>query len=569
MQLDTLIGVQSDRSRAAPMAWDREPLVGRPAVASSARLVPKPRNCPLALMPQTSSRRPEAGGDPAASPRAARLRVSQHVGVHLRVERSCPLPKTHNRLRQTHDLWHELQAAYPDADEFVTKLNASLTAARSVTFVLQKELSHQPWFDDWYGPWQERMRADPLMRWLVEARNAVEKQGDLDTASVALVSLLLTDDERLLDRLEVPPLASPAEVAQVVKLTELPGRIRDQAVLAVERRWTVPELADGELLDTLAHCYGVLAGLVSEAHERMGVRMQTFGGEEHGARHDRRPHPSGRLPCMLSTAEARTAYWHLGERSLMHHVTKMVERAGPDALEQAAGRYGIGGGQHGLMPGLSPRHRAAAMHALGKRMLEVDGFHRTFAWLYRDDKQVAMLVLDPEDQQDKVVKIRRLAQEVQRTGADTVLLTTEAWLAPEVDDEDPRATCERASGRIAARSWPPISCAGRAITRRGSRSSAATTTAAWYSATPRSSRTSLLCRCSPRSYASGRRGRPSVRDGSSAAIGRAGASGRRPDELAASNAFRQLAAARSAAHGTCSTSAPYLPRRSRDQYWSS
>jgi len=161
------------------------------------------------------------------------LRVGHHIGVQLRVERSCPLPKTHTRLRQTHDLWHEMQAAYSDADEFLTKLNACLTAARSVTFVLQKELSHQAWFDDWYGPWQERMRADPRMRWLVDARNVVEKQGDLDAASVAFVSLLLTDDEQLLDRFEVPPLASPAEVAQVIKLTELPARIRDQAVVTV------------------------------------------------------------------------------------------------------------------------------------------------------------------------------------------------------------------------------------------------------------------------------------------------------------------------------------------------
>jgi hypothetical protein len=66
--------------------------------------------------------------------------------------------------------------------------------------------------------------------------------------------------------------------------------------------------ATQEEFDTLAHCYGVLAGLLSEAHERMGVRMQTFGG--------------------------RTAYWHLGERSLMHHVTKAVERNGSDVSDR-------------------------------------------------------------------------------------------------------------------------------------------------------------------------------------------------------------------------------------------
>jgi len=380
------------------------------------------------------------GTEAAAGRPVAKINpVGHHKRVQLRVERSCPLPKTHNRLRQTHDLWHEMQAAYRDADEFLTKLNACLTAARSVTFVLQKELARHPWFDEWYAPWQERMRADRLMRWLVEARNAVEKQGDLDTASVALVSILLTDEEQLLKSLGVPPLASPAEVAEAVNLEDLPDRIRDQAVLAVERRWTVPELPEGELLDTLSHCYGVLANLVTEAHEGMGVRMQTFGGEEHGARHDRRPHPSGRLPCMLSTAEARTAYWHLGERTLMHYVTRTIERSGSEVLEQATDRYGIGDGQHGMMPGLSPRRLAAAMHSLGKRMLEVDGFHRTFAWLYRGDAQLTMLMLDPEDQQDKVVKIRALAREVERTGADTVLFTSELWFASRVADNDPRA----------------------------------------------------------------------------------------------------------------------------------
>jgi hypothetical protein len=73
--------------------------------------------------------------------------------MNLRVEKSCPVPKTHNRLRQTHDLWHEMQVAYPDAQDFVTKLNACVQAARSVTFVMQKELSSQPWFGDWYAPW--------------------------------------------------------------------------------------------------------------------------------------------------------------------------------------------------------------------------------------------------------------------------------------------------------------------------------------------------------------------------------------------------------------------------------
>lgn len=57
---------------------------------------------------------------------------------------------------------------------------------RSVTFVIQnlrgiKGLD----FDAWYLPHQEAMKADPLMRYFVEARNELEKQGKLSVSTSA------------------------------------------------------------------------------------------------------------------------------------------------------------------------------------------------------------------------------------------------------------------------------------------------------------------------------------------------------------------------------------------------
>jgi hypothetical protein len=98
------------------------------------------------------------------------------------------------------------------------------------------------------------MKDDVRMRWLVAARNAIEKEGDLDTSSVARVRVALTDDETHVADLEVPPLASPQAVAAAVKLKEFPEHLQRQAVMIVERRWTVPELAEDELLDALGHC---------------------------------------------------------------------------------------------------------------------------------------------------------------------------------------------------------------------------------------------------------------------------------------------------------------------------
>lgn len=55
---------------------------------------------------------------------------------------------------------------------------------RSVTFVLQNLRSVvREEFDAWYEPHQESLKNDPLMRYFVEARNELEKQGKLSVAT--------------------------------------------------------------------------------------------------------------------------------------------------------------------------------------------------------------------------------------------------------------------------------------------------------------------------------------------------------------------------------------------------
>src|SRR5437660_1246 len=107
-----------------------------------------------------------------------------------KLEKSCPLPKTHTRLHHVHELWHRVAADYGDPDAFVVSINAALVALRSVSFMLKKERACIPDFDAWYAPHEAGYRADPLMSWLKDARNYVEKEGDLDLHSRARVNLL-------------------------------------------------------------------------------------------------------------------------------------------------------------------------------------------------------------------------------------------------------------------------------------------------------------------------------------------------------------------------------------------
>ena len=77
--------------------------------------------------------------------------------------------------------------------EFAYELNAFLSAARSVTFLLQKEMRSVPGFDHWYGDRTLEMRNDPAMKFFKEARNFSQKEGP-----VSLVGMggLLAGEEK-------------------------------------------------------------------------------------------------------------------------------------------------------------------------------------------------------------------------------------------------------------------------------------------------------------------------------------------------------------------------------------
>lgn len=56
-------------------------------------------------------------------------------------------------------------------------LNAFLSAARSVTFLIQKEMSNVPGFTEWWNERRKEMRRDDAMRFFLELRNYSQKEG--------------------------------------------------------------------------------------------------------------------------------------------------------------------------------------------------------------------------------------------------------------------------------------------------------------------------------------------------------------------------------------------------------
>ena len=160
------------------------------------------------------------------------------------------------------DLSHLLQschATYLDPDLFRMNTNQFLQTARTVTFIIQKNKDTIPGYDQWYSaavlkPWGQ----DKVMQWAKEARNSIEKEGDLELNSFLKLTLIFSylveeDFEIQCGKTEL----LNAGVKKLVRLAQkqLPSGVSDATSVKIERRWVTALLPEWELLQALAYVY--------------------------------------------------------------------------------------------------------------------------------------------------------------------------------------------------------------------------------------------------------------------------------------------------------------------------
>lgn len=378
---------------------------------------------------------------------------------------NCPLDAAEARLREAHRRWHECLESYQSPDDFQDALNSAIQALRNVTFVLQAAKSNVPGFDDWYPSQQANMRADRVLRWVVDARNTVVKQGDLSTHSWLRVTLVTGyHDEADAVRVEqavwadlldgpveqisetvvsAPVATSPATVLRAVEKLQLPLRIRQDSALALERRWVVDSLQEYELLSLLAHAYGRLRILVSDCHRLLGLepaRVNAVSSQERRLPDepeflDELPQ-GGRLPCMTSSRQMRTTRWRLLDGTEVTEFRSNEIRPDPSITKELlTSVYG----EAPDMPiesfgQLRSKDEISALVSwcrdVGRRILVSGQEHGWFTWYYFRGRPVAShvhITTDAQGKQAIAAEIARLALEYE---ADLVVLLGEIWMSP-------------------------------------------------------------------------------------------------------------------------------------------
>jgi hypothetical protein len=364
-------------------------------------------------------------------------------GEVLLEEHDCPIEKVHRRLEQAHQLWHDAESRYFDPETFPTYLNSCIQALRSVSWVLQKHKNAFADFDTWYGmkdkdgEWQARMRADAVMVWLVQARNRIEKQGDLEGKSTALISFVDSYLEAPQLELQLPVTYSSEQMGRelIKRLGPLKPEAKDASIV-IERRWVEDELPDYEILDALSHAYGVLNELVADAHRKLGLpEMMVFSATEGIT--PRIPFHGGRLPCMVATDEPRSTTLTLSDGDILT-IRKHEKQTDAEDMKKAVAHYGdeVLALSEAVRNAPSLGERAGAYFEHAKHLLKKDGFHQTIALLYRDSQVVRILSLRAQDQREKYLIWRDVSREVETTGATSIMTIGEVWNAP-FDPEHP------------------------------------------------------------------------------------------------------------------------------------
>ena len=182
--------------------------------------------------------------------------------------------------RRLEDLAHILEscgATYFDPDLFRRNTNQFLQTARTVTFLIQKNKANIPGFVEWYqknviDAWEE----DKLMQWAKDARNTIEKEGDLELNSELHVTLIFSylEEEDIKIECGRDELLN-AGVKKLIRFAQkkLPTGVSDAAAIKIERLWKTSKLTSHELLCALGYVYSRLFDCCWSLADHLGSHL--------------------------------------------------------------------------------------------------------------------------------------------------------------------------------------------------------------------------------------------------------------------------------------------------------
>ncbi|NVK55882.1 MAG: hypothetical protein HWE26_09715 [Alteromonadaceae bacterium] len=326
------------------------------------------------------------------------------------------------RLFDAKSHWHKAVDSYFEPNDFRIAINSCIQELRNITFVLQANKREIPGFDSWYGPWQERMRGNPSLRWLVDARNYIVKRGDLELLSklrIEVIGSYLAGEVKIFEEDYNPNLTNAEVYAKTVSLG-LPVEVFENSYVKLQRRWIDKNYPNHELGELLSECWSAVAGLLYDA-------PNSDASKDRGSSTPKLP------PCMHEQLEMRSILMKVCGKTLVPAVigseSVSLDESDRASIEEKYGDTPLfrEKGETGSLTSKSFKEQCEFFFEQAKCVLQKDGYHIHLAMIFVGKTLAEIIEIRNEDKADKYMTMRNLASTVERIGADSFIMVSEAW----------------------------------------------------------------------------------------------------------------------------------------------
>lgn len=330
------------------------------------------------------------------------------------------------RLGDLAQLLRNCGTAYFSPDLFRQNTNQFLQTSRTVTFIIQKNKASISNFDTWYKanvvvPWVD----DQVMSWAKDARNVIEKEGDLEMQSTMRASVLfsyISDEDLVLETTRKELLHADIDRLVQLALRELPSGIADAAVLKIQRLWVANSLPDYELIHALTYAYSQLHRVCSVLALHLGSSLDASV-----------PHPTEMDPS--SNDVGRVRFMKFGKPGIAKHSCVRIP-ADPTYMAPPA-IVRLKEDLDSSLPPSSLAELVAARAKMAKVTFELHGSHVPMLTLYdKNWKQIDFMSTAFADQADKFLFWRNVADRAFYLKAHALVWTCESWVRDPRDHRD-------------------------------------------------------------------------------------------------------------------------------------
>lgn len=322
------------------------------------------------------------------------------------------------RLGDLAQLLQNCAETYFAPDRFRQNTNQFLQTSRTVTFIVQKNKSEIPDFACWYNgsvlaPWS----TDPIMSWAKNARNVIEKEGDLNMQSTLRASVLfsyLSAEDMVVETTRKELLQADLNKLLHFAKTKLPSAIADAAILKIERRWIANSLPDRELLHAMTYAYARHHEVCTSLASHLGSKLEPSV-----------PHPTSLDPNVNDAASARFIRFRKGGigRNSSTRIGADPEFRPPPYLIKLKAELGATTKPASLTD-IVERHAKMA-----KANFEHHGNHVPMLALYdKNWNQIDFMSTAFSDQSEKYLFWRNVADRASYLRAFAMVWTCESWI---------------------------------------------------------------------------------------------------------------------------------------------